>query len=385
VDGPDPSIGRIFYGGINAYLQQRSALFRHTPRFLDWLLNRPGLLRLASRNAVETRPERLGAMTVSVLRGREGRQAKELEGLVRFLETGPRPDVITLTNSLLSGVVPALRARLGAPVVCALQGEESFVERLGEPFRTQAADLLRRHAALVDRFIAPSVGYADEMATFLGVDRARIDVIRTGLDLETYAPDDPPPTHPFRVGFLSRLSPVKGIDVLVEAFRALARARSEPLVLAVAGQALGPGRTLWKQLLGTLHRDGLSDRVEYVGAVDLEEKIRFLRRCHVFSVPSRYPERRAVAAVEAMACGVPVVLPRRKGYDELLDLTGGGVGVQPDDTDALARGIGRLLADRTEAERLRGLARAGAVRYFSADEMVERTERVYEEVVEAGT
>src|SRR5207248_8528210 len=52
-DEPDVSQRRIFFGGINVYLQEKLALFRHTPWFLDRLLDRPGLLRLVSRFAVQ--------------------------------------------------------------------------------------------------------------------------------------------------------------------------------------------------------------------------------------------------------------------------------------------------------------------------------------------
>ena len=85
-DLPMPRVERVFYGGINAWLQDRSGLFRKTPRFVDWIFDRPWLLNLVARAAIETRPEELGAMTVSVLRGAEGPQRKELEKLVAFLE-----------------------------------------------------------------------------------------------------------------------------------------------------------------------------------------------------------------------------------------------------------------------------------------------------------
>jgi len=382
VDEDDPSTDRVFYGGINAYLEQHSAAFRRAPRFLHRLLDGRRLLRLVSKNAVETRPEHLGAMTVSVLRGPAGRQAVELDDLVAFLRAHHRPDVVNLTNSLLSGLAPTIRARLGVPVVCTLQGEESFIHRLGDPYRDEAVALLRENARAIERFIAPADGYAGEMADLLDVDRGRIDVIRSGLDVDTYCPGDAPRAEPFRIGYLSRLSPAKGIDVLVEAYRLLAARRSERIVLAVAGQALGPNRRLWRRLTRALRRDRLADRVEYLGPVTRDEKIGFLRRCHVFSVPSRYPERRAVAALEAMACGVPVVLPRRDGYDELLDLTGGGIAVAPDDPAALAVGIERLLDNRDEADRLGRAGRAAVSEHFAANQMVDQTFNVYRRVIE---
>lgn len=381
VDQPDPSIRRVFYGGINAYLQEHFRLFRHTPRFIDRLFDRPGLLRLVSRGAIETRPEKLGAMTVSVLKGEHGRQVKELEELVGFLTAGPPIDLVHLTNSLLSGLAPALRSRLNCPVVCTFQGEESFVERLGQPHRQEAWDLLRRHAGAIDLFIAPGEAYAAEMAERLDLGRERVRMIRAGLDTTVYAPGPPPPARPARIGYLSRLSAVKGIDLLCEAFVQVAARRAEPTVLAVAGQMPPGAAALWKRLRRMLGRHGLADRVEYLGPVSLEEKIAFLRRCHVFSVPSRFPERRAMAALEAVACGVPAVLPRRGGYIELAELTGAGLLVEPDDAEALADGLVAALDRHGRFERGKTRSQEAVERHFSATGMVDRTLHVYQDAL----
>src|SRR5205823_7030285 len=59
-DEPDVSRPRVFFGGINVYLQQKSLLFRHTPWLFDRLLDFPRLLRWVSRFAMRTSPDRLG-------------------------------------------------------------------------------------------------------------------------------------------------------------------------------------------------------------------------------------------------------------------------------------------------------------------------------------
>src|SRR5687768_12167098 len=71
-DEIDVSQPRVFFGGINVYLQQKLALFRHTPWFLDRLLDGPRLLRWVSRFAVKTRAEELGALAISMLKGELG-------------------------------------------------------------------------------------------------------------------------------------------------------------------------------------------------------------------------------------------------------------------------------------------------------------------------
>src|SRR5947209_2429275 len=103
-DEADVSQRRVFFGGINVYLQQKLALFRHTPWLLDRLLDAPRLLRWVSRFAMKTQAERLGDLTISMLQGEHGHQRKELTKLVSWLAQEVRPQLINLTNALLSGV-----------------------------------------------------------------------------------------------------------------------------------------------------------------------------------------------------------------------------------------------------------------------------------------
>src|SRR5947208_2560518 len=104
-DEDDVSQHRVFFGGINVYLEQKSWLFRHTPWFFDRLLNGPRLLRWVSRFAVRTQAEQLGDLTVSMLQGRHGKQRKEIAKLLAFLKDEAKPDVILLSNLLISGLV----------------------------------------------------------------------------------------------------------------------------------------------------------------------------------------------------------------------------------------------------------------------------------------
>src|SRR5205085_12333673 len=95
-DEPDVSQERVFFGGINVYLQQKLGLFRHTPWFLDRLLDAPRLLRWVSRFAVKTRAEDLGDLTVSVLQGEHGHQKKEVDKIVNWLADDIKPEIVVL-------------------------------------------------------------------------------------------------------------------------------------------------------------------------------------------------------------------------------------------------------------------------------------------------
>ncbi|CAN5227208.1 hypothetical protein BH10PLA2_BH10PLA2_13530 [soil metagenome] len=101
-DEPDASQRRVFFGGINVFLQQKLSFFRHTPRFFDRLLDAPGLLRWAGRFAGKTRAEDLGDLTISMLKGERGNQRKEVLQIAEWLANDLHPDIIVLSNVLIS-------------------------------------------------------------------------------------------------------------------------------------------------------------------------------------------------------------------------------------------------------------------------------------------
>ena len=84
LDELDQSAGTpIFFGGINVYLDQKSAWFRNAPAWLHRWLASPALLKWAAGRAARTRAADLGELTLSMMRGHEGNQARELEDLIR--------------------------------------------------------------------------------------------------------------------------------------------------------------------------------------------------------------------------------------------------------------------------------------------------------------
>ena len=87
-----------FFGGINVYLQQQSAFFRRAPKWLHALLDSPALLKLAAGRAAKTRAADVGELSLSMLRGEEGNQARELDELLAWLKTQPKPDAVLLSK-----------------------------------------------------------------------------------------------------------------------------------------------------------------------------------------------------------------------------------------------------------------------------------------------
>ena len=205
----DQSAGTpIFFGGVNVYLEQQSALFRHSPAWLHKLLDSRTLLNWAAGRAAKTRAEDVGELTLSMFQGEAGHQARELEELIAWLKTQPAPEVICLSNALLIGLVRRLRVELRAPVVCMLQGEDSFLDALPTPQRDAAWRLLAERAAEVDLFIAPSRYFADLMTHRLGLRPDKVKVVFNGINLTGFAgvpsSEFPVPGSPI-LGYFARM------------------------------------------------------------------------------------------------------------------------------------------------------------------------------------
>lgn len=382
-DEPDVSLGEVFYGAINVYLQQKVPLFRKTPRFLDRLFDSRKLLGQISRFSASTDAHDLGALTLSVLRGEEGQQAKELDRLAGFIGDF-RPDVVHLTNSMFLGFAREIRRRSAAPVVCGLTGEDIFLDELEEPWRTRVHTEMRRRAADAQGFVAASRYYAGQMTETLGVDPGRMHVVPLGLPLADVVPGDtPPPGLPFTVGYLARICPEKGLHLLLQAFRDLHAAAPGEVRLRVAGYVGPRDRAYWQEQQERAREWGFDDAVDFVGEVDRAGKLAFLRSLDVLSVPSPYREPKGRYVLEALAHAVPVVLPAHGAFPELLQATGGGLLVEPGSVPALTAGLQDLHSDPERARRLGATGRQAILEHFDDETLARATLAVYERVCAA--
>ncbi len=117
---------------------------------------------------------------------------------------------------------------------------------------------------------------------------------------------------------------------------------------------------------------GLAGSFAFHPNVSREQKIDFLRKLTVFSVPARYPEAFGLYVVEALAAGVPVVLPDSGAFPELVEQTQGGRIYQPNEPNALAEALEPLLDNPDQAKNL-GLAGHKSVsRDFSNEQLAKR-------------
>lgn len=375
------SLHRVFLGGINVYLQQRFELFRKSPQFVNRLLDFRPLLKLLTRLGISVDPADLGSLTVAMLRGTKGVLRKEVVRLVRFLSREFSPDIINLPNSLLISLASAIKEEMDVPVCCTLQGEDLFLEGLREPYRSESLRLIREHAASVDAFIAVSHYGARSMADYIGIDRNRIHVVPLGINFDGFSARSDADPDPFTIGYLARITPEKGLHFLCEAYRIL-RAHLPSARLHVAGYLAPEHRSYLAGVRKDLESWGLSGEFQYFGELDRHGKLRFLHNLSVLSVPEYYADPKGLFLLEAMAGGIPVVQPRRGAFTEIVEITGGGVLVEPDKPEHLARAFLELSKDHAKRKEL-GLRGYQSVRsHYSATRMAETALKVYESLLD---
>ncbi|MDI9383593.1 MAG: glycosyltransferase family 4 protein [Verrucomicrobiota bacterium] len=377
----DPSDTPIFFGGINVYLQQKFRWFRHAPGWLDRLLDRPSLLRMASRGGQMTSPRDLGELTLSMLRGQEGNQVKEIDKLISWLESQPRPDVVCLSNGLLIGLAGALKERLGCAVVCTLQGEDTFLDSLPQPYADQAWAELRAQAVHVDLFVPVSRFYGSVMQERLKLEDARFQVVENGIDLAGFSMRAALPSPPV-VGYLARMSPEKGLEVLVDAYLMIRRENRVPgLRLHVAGGRMSGDVSFVAKLEQRIKDAGYSGEVLFRPNLEREEKQAFLQGLTLLSVPAIYGEAFGLYLLEAMASGVPVVQPRHAAFPEIIAGTGGGRLYEPNSAEALADAWTELLRQPEEIEALGRAGRTAVENHFSVAAMADRVLEGYTKAI----
>lgn len=381
LDEEDTSAGMpILMGGVNTFLQQKSALFRHTPRWIDQIFDSPKMLAAAGKRAGTTSPKELGDITLSMIRGELGKQVKEIERLAQWAKEHTKPDVICLSNALLLGVARRLKKEFNVPIVCCFQGEDSFINGLNEPFKSQTWQTMAERSAECEALISISHYYADVMASELKLPRDKFQVVYNGINLDGFGPASQPPKHP-TLGFFARNCAAKGLHTVVDAFLVLKQRQTVPdLQLHVSGTRAFGDEIYVEEQQEKIRQSGHEQDAQFLPPLSRDEKIKFFQGLSALSVPATYGEAFGLYLLEAWACGVPVVQPQSGAYPELISETGGGVLCETNSPESLADAVEKMLVNPIAAHEIGLHARDMTERYFSAHSMAENFLKVLESV-----
>ncbi|MDX3104034.1 glycosyltransferase [Nonomuraea angiospora] len=284
------------------------------------------------------------------------------------------PDVVH-AHFWMSGQA-ALQAAGGVPVVQTFHALGTVKRRWQGDADTSPAHRIDTERAIGRRADAVLATCGDEVAELraMGVPERRIAVVPCGVDLSVFRPDGPvaPGTGGKMILSIGRLVPRKGVDTVI---RALRRIPDADLVIAGGGEDDEEAVRLYE----LARAYGLERRVHVIGSVPREHVPALMRSADVLVAVPWY-EPFGMVAIEAMACGVPVVASAVGGH--LDTVAGCGVLVPPRRPRALARALSDVLDHpRRRAE----LAAAGALRArerYGWARVAELTEAVYTQVVD---
>jgi D-inositol-3-phosphate glycosyltransferase len=295
------------------------------------------------------------------------------------LRDGSRHDVIH-SHYWLSGWTAYLLQRYwNAPTVhmfhtlARLKNAVAGAASQESPLRLQVE---RRLLDVMDNVIAPNPDERAEMVWRMGADNARICVIPPGIDLDLFHPHDARaararldlPENPL-VLFVGRVDAMKGIDVLIDSFQMLRRRQWDdlpPRLVFVGGTLEDPaGPVLGPDLERVARRAqelGIRDDVIFRGSEPQDLLPEYYAAATVAVVPSRY-ESFGLVAVEAMACGLPVVASRAGGLKFTVEEGISGLLVSSGDAPGFACAMDRIIRDRDLRASMQVGARQAAIRF----------------------
>ncbi len=393
-DETDVSGDRLFFGGINIYCRHRWPWFAALPMWLTGWLDAPWLLRRVAARSVETDAARLGRLTMAMLAGSSGPLKAHVGQLVKWLER-ERPALVNLSNLLIAGAVPQVKERLGVPVVVTLQGDDLFLDQLESDYRRPVLERLQDLARYVDRFVVFSRFYQHKMARMLDVAPERFENIPLGIDVADWRElnRNPRPQRPPTIGFLARAAPEKGLHVLIEAFIHMKtgsgidgssseeREAARRCRLIVAGWNSGTGGSYAGEQRRRLEEAGCADHVQWWGEVDRPRKQAFFEAIDLLCVPMPYEEPKGLFVLEALACGVPVIVPAHGIFPEMLGELEGGWLLKSVEPRVVAEELSRRVVDLPGLRNRGAIGRERVLEKRTAQVMASATLDVYDRVL----
>lgn len=295
------------------------------------------------------------------------------------------PDVVH-AHFWMSGIAATAAAdRVGVPV--ALTYHALGIEKLRHQGAADTSPTCRveteaKLARSVDRVIATT---SAEVRTLVagGADPLRVSVVPCGVDLDRFGPEGPvwpPRTFPRRIVCVSRLVPRKGLLDVVEAVAGM-----PDVELLIAG---GPPEAMLAEdehavdLARMIEYHGVEDRIRLLGGLDQDRVPALMRSADAVCCTPWY-EPFGLVAVEAMACGVPVVASAVGGLAETVQDGVTGILVPPRHSSSIRAAVDAITS-RSQRRASMSVASVKRAQRYGWSEIARRTERIARELVDAG-
>jgi len=303
-----------------------------------------------------------------------------LERMTDWLRDHFKPDVIHLSNALLSGLAKTLKEKLNSPVVCSLQDEDVWVDVMTDANRQKVWDLMSENAGYIDRFISVSEYFKTVALERMSIPSEKISTIHIGVDPSDYQYINS--TDKMRtIGYISRMCPENGLDILTDAFVLLKRHKGyDDVKLIITGGQTGDDKVFLKQIRKTLDKNGVADDVEFYKEFEGDGRKQFFARTSMISVPVRNGEAFGIYIAESLASGIPVIQPALGAFPEILQKAGGGVIYGENTPEELAAALKEMLDNPERLQQLSKDARQGAEEHLDIHKLARHLIGTYEQV-----
>ena len=268
-------------------------------------------------------------------------------------------------NYWLSGISGhAIKHELGLPLVCTFHTLDRVKAEAG--LEEVRADLPHRRAeaeaaiiACSDAVLASCTVEAEQLVELYGADPARIEVVPPGVDHAFFGPGHRPqarralgfPEDVTMLLFVGRIQPLKGVDMAVRTLAELSRRRGSHRLAVVGGPSGPDGPEAYRQMVALAEELGVADRLDLVPPQPHELLSTYYRAADACLVPSR-SESFGLVALEAAACGTPVVASAVGGLPTLVVDGRTGFLVEGSEPGQFAGSVERILEEPLLAERL---------------------------------
>lgn len=290
-------------------------------------------------------------------------------------------------NYWLSGVAGhRLKHELSLPLVSTFHTLARVKAETGDP---EPERRVRAEAAVIgcsDAILASCDAEADQLVRLYGADPTRVEIVHPGVDHAFFSPGDRVGArralHHLALGdgpvllFVGRIQPLKGLDVAVRALAALDRVDATLVVVGGASGAAGGAEV--ERITKLVAELGVTDRVRFVDPVPHHLLSTYYRAADVCLVPSR-SESFGLVALEAAACGTPVVAAAVGGLRTLVDHERTGFLVEGRDPAAFAAYAAQIVHDPALAAALSERA-ARRARDYTWSTAAARLRRVYGDI-----
>jgi len=361
----------LFFPATTFYISYGFFRKRTMPKWMRRMLDSKFALKLASSFSGATSAEGMEGMTLSMIYGNDRAFHEQVNMLIDWIEHHEQPDIIHFSSSLLIGIAKAIKQRIRIPIVCSMQDEEVWIDSLKAKFSDIAWKGILENISYVDKFITSSEFYRKvALSKFPGL--KEVEVIYPGVKIEQYASDSYP-ENPV-IGFFYRMNRINGLEILADAFVKLKTGKSIPnLQLKIGGGYTTHDHKFLRSIRKKL--SPFADDVEIKEGYRLEDHARFYSEISVICVPLTFDEGVGLYLCEAFAAGRPAVEPATGSFDEIVG--DAGVIYSPNDSDALAGALEKILTDHTLYDTCRHHAMQLSSNRYNSRVLAEKLENLY--------